>query len=387
MPAPRAAMAHHAAADAAHTCASDALRLAQDNEAAIVSLSEAAATHGLAAQEAGDLARRLSEVALAHGQAVLALHALTSESLRLSAALHALAADFAHRFAPRGAHGRDASCAPGARRAAEGPPPPIPAARPPIGSSPADAKAPVQAGPLRLLAAAPPPPAAGVPRVARAAQPKAAPAAHETCSETSSDEEYSYGGPPARAPGPAAHDPRAAAGGPAGPAAAAPTEVPAPHSPMADYSRAASRSPRPRQAQGGGHRRGREPPRSAGPRPGGAEGGAGPEEDRHRREGRHRDGRRESRRADDRHAEPTRQGASAYPGAGAARCSIHPFITRTVRNMVPDGRGGMQCTPLHMCIIPCGHKGLKRVRTASERKSRRRSRSGDRRNHRQPPIA
>ena len=141
MPAPRAAMANHAAADAAHACASDAIRLAQDNEAAIVSLSEAAATHGLAAQEAGDLARRLSEVALAHGQAVLALHALTSESLRLSAALHALAADFANRFAPRGAHGRDASCAPGARRAAEGPPPPIPAARPPIGSSPAGAKA------------------------------------------------------------------------------------------------------------------------------------------------------------------------------------------------------------------------------------------------------
>ena len=122
MPAPRAAMAHNAAADAAHACASDAIRLAQDSEAAIVSLSEAAATHGHAAQAARDLARRLSEIALAHGQAVLAFHALTSESLRLSAALQALATDFANRFAPRGAHGRDASCAPGARLAAEGPP-------------------------------------------------------------------------------------------------------------------------------------------------------------------------------------------------------------------------------------------------------------------------
>jgi hypothetical protein len=60
--------------------------------------------------------------------------------------------------------------------------------------------------------------------------------------------------------------------------------------------------------------------------------------------------------------------------------------------MVPDGRGGMQCTPRHVCLgaraaVPAVHK---RVRTRSDRKNRKaarlRSRPREQRNHRQPPM-
>ena len=119
-------MAHSEAADAARASAAVANRLAQANEAAIAFLREAAMSRGLAAEEAGEFARRLSEIALAHGQAVLALHALTSEALRLSAALHALTAEFTTQNAHRNARDRAASEGPGTRRAAAGPPPPAP---------------------------------------------------------------------------------------------------------------------------------------------------------------------------------------------------------------------------------------------------------------------
>ena len=102
-------------------------------------------------------------------------------------------------------------------------------------------------------------------------------------------------------------------------------------------------------------------------------------------------GHREDRRAVGRHADQPQQGTLIDPSL-MVRCTLHPFSgMRTVRNMVADGRGGMQCTPRHLCITRHGGQAApKRVRTRSERRTKQaarlRSRSRERRSHRQPPI-
>ena len=55
------------------------------------------------------------------------------------------------------------------------------------------------------------------------------------------------------------------------------------------------------------------------------------------------------------------------------KCSIHPEITCTARNMIPDGHGGMRCSPHNVCLIPTALS--KRQHTKGRRH---RSRSGHR---------
>ena len=57
------------------------------------------------------------------------------------------------------------------------------------------------------------------------------------------------------------------------------------------------------------------------------------------------------------------------------KCSVHPEIPRTARNMVPDGHGGMRCSSHNVCLIPTA---LSKRQHSPATGRRHRSRSGHR---------
>ena len=335
MPAPRAAMAHPAAAFVARE---------ETTLLELVAFLHAATAAAPATEETDAFARRLGDLALANATAVVKVHLMVAELARTAAHFYQLSSEVSAYTRARDRPGV----------AAQGPPPAAAASAVAAAAifQPDRSRRGERVALPGKRAPAPAPPAAGVPAAAPAAMPPAEVAAAVAYrSYSGSSYESSARRRPHRAAGHAA-PPRAASpsttarGRQADREGRAGSEAPRPVSPVAVHSRPVS-PPAPAAGAPGRPYLGRTRRHSADRHQAALRGaiGALPGQEGRRRAaharrdeaGAHRDG-DQANRGDRR---PSRRAAAEAEPERIA-CSVHGGL-RTITNMLSDGAGGWRC--------------------------------------------